>query len=66
MSTIKDIKKAIELLPKDELEQLICWIHHKDWEEWNVQLEKDSKAGKLDFLINEATEEETKGTLQQL
>jgi hypothetical protein len=26
----------------------------RDWEQWGKQIEADSEAGKLDFLINEA------------
>jgi hypothetical protein len=29
----------------------------RDWEEWDKQIEADSKAGKLDFLAKEAMDE---------
>ena len=37
-----------------------------DWENWDRQIEADSKSGKLDFLIAEAFEAKKKGTLKEL
>ncbi len=32
-----------------------------DWEKWDKQIEEDSKAGKLDFLIEQAREARKEG-----
>jgi hypothetical protein len=66
MSGIEEIKSAIETLSPSEFVRLRQWLFEKDWHEWDRQIEADSRAGKLDFLIDEATEEKSKGTLQDL
>ncbi len=66
MTTVNDIKAAIESLSHKEFTQLMHWIHEKDMEQWDAQLAQDSAKGKLDFLIREALEEEKKGTLREL
>jgi hypothetical protein len=66
MSGIDEIKTAIETLSPGEFARLRNWFLEKDWREWDRQIEADSIAGKLDFLIDEALEEKTKGTLQDL
>jgi hypothetical protein len=38
----------------------------KDWENWDRQIEEDSKAGKLDFLVTEALEAKKRGYLKDL
>ncbi len=43
-------------LSPDEFMQLGYWIREKEMKAWDIQLEKDTKAGKLDFLIDEALE----------
>jgi len=66
MTTVNDIKTAIQSLPHNEFIQLMHWIHEKDMDDWDAQLAQDSKDGNLDFLIREAIEEEKKGTLRKL
>lgn len=66
MSKVEEIKAAIETLPTTDYVQLRQWFHDKDWEAWDRQIESDSEAGKLDFLLAEALDEKNKGTLQEL
>jgi hypothetical protein len=66
MSSIEQIQAAIEALPQAEFARLRQWFQEKDWEEWDRQLEADSQAGKLDFLLAEALEEKRQGTLREL
>ena len=61
MTKVEEIKAAIEALPEDEYEQLRRWFTEKDWREWDRQIEADSAAGKLDFLIEEAFEAKKTG-----
>jgi hypothetical protein len=37
-----------------------------DWEKWDREIEADSAAGKLDFLIEEAKAAKASGTLREL
>lgn len=66
MSRIAKIQQEILALPQADYMQLRQWFSELDWEKWDRQIESDSDAGKLDFLISEALEEKEKGTLQDL
>lgn len=66
MASIEEIKSAIETLSPLEFARLRNWLLEKDWHEWDRQIEADSEAGKLDFLIDEAAEEKANGTLKDL
>jgi hypothetical protein len=66
MLTVEEIKTAIDSLPEKEYVRLRSWFSAKDWEKWDREIVKDSEAGKLDFLIQEALHEKNKGTLRDL
>lgn len=66
MSHITKIQKEILALPHADYMQLRQWFNELDWEKWDRQIEADSDAGKLDFLISEALEEKKNGTLKDL
>jgi hypothetical protein len=66
MMQIEEIQAEIELLPQDKFIQLRRWFAEKDWERWDEQLEQDSHAGKLDFLLEEAQSAKAKGQLREL
>ena len=66
MSKVKDIQSAIESLEEEEYSNLRKWFIDRDWEKWDSQIEADVKSGKLDFLIEEAMEEKSKGKLKDL
>ncbi len=54
--TVTEIQTAILDLPEAEYAELRKWFSEVDWERWDQQIEADSEAGKLDFLITEARE----------
>lgn len=66
MSKINAVRKAIEALSEQEYTQLRQWFSDRDWKKWNQEIEKDSKSGKLDFLIGEALNEKRQGKLKDL
>lgn len=66
MSTVNEIKAAIEALREEEYAQLRQWFSERDWEKWDKQLEADSESGRLDFLIQEALDEKARGSLKDL
>jgi len=66
MSKVKEIVSSIESLSKEEFEHLREWFYQKDWEEWDREIETDSEAGRLDFLVEEAFAEKAKGNLRDL
>jgi hypothetical protein len=41
-------------------------LSEKDWEKWDKEIEADSKAGRLDFLVREARKEKAKGNLKDV
>lgn len=66
MPKVDKLKAEIEKLPREEFTELVRWLSEKDWESWDKELEADSEAGKLDFLMREALDEKVKGTLKDL
>ena len=66
MSKIDELKAEIERLPGEEFTELFRWLSEKDWERWDKEIEADSQAGRLDFLVREAHQEKAKGTLKDL
>ena len=66
MSLLLKIQQEILVLPADEYKQLRQWFSELDWKKWDQEIEADSEAGKLDFLIAEAQDEKEKGTLKDL
>lgn len=54
MMTVREIEKAIRQLSSEELAQLKQRIADYEWEQWDKQLERDVKAGRLDALAQEA------------
>ena len=66
MGNIRKIQEAILALSETDYQQLKQWFNELDRDEWNQQIEADSNAGKLDFLMAEALEAKDKGTLKNL
>jgi DNA phosphorothioation-dependent restriction protein DptG len=66
MSKINAIREAIETLSEEEYAQLRQWFSERDWKKWDEEIEKDSKSGKLDFLIREAFDQKRNGKLKDL
>ena len=52
---VEQLQMEIEALPEKEFLRLRQWFAEKDWERWDGQLESDVAAGKLDFLLDEAS-----------
>ena len=65
-STIAEIQQAIISLSKSDYAQLRRWLSEYDWEEWDQQIEADSDDGKLDFLVDQATEAKRRDMLEAL
>ena len=66
MANIAKIQEDILALSKTDYQQLRQWFNELAWDEWDRQIEANSNAGKLDFLIGEAREAEENGTLKKL
>lgn len=66
MTTVLEIERAIERLPSDQFAKIRDWIVEKDWKKWDEQIESDSAAGKLDFLVEEARRDVESGDTRPL
>ena len=66
MKSIEEAIEFIESLPKEDFYKLRDWILERDWEQWDREIEEDSKSGKLDFLIKQALDEKKQGLLEDL
>ena len=66
MTNVQEIQAAIESLPAEDYVRLRQWFSQRDWDEWDKQIESDSEAGRLDFLVGEALDEKAQGRLRDL
>jgi hypothetical protein len=66
MAKLKELETAITTLPDDEYRQFRRWFLERDWEVWDKEIEEDSKAGKLDFLVQEALDAKKEQKLKEL
>ena len=65
-TNIAKIQEEILALSETDYRQLKQWFNDLEWETWDRQIEADSNAGKLDFLIDEALKAKENGTLKNL
>ena len=57
MSTVKEIESAIQRLPAQDFTKLSKWFDEYRDDAWDRQMKKDAKAGRLQFLIDQAEED---------
>jgi len=63
---VEEIKSAIEALPGAEFLEIRKWVAERDWQLWDREVLSDSKAGRLDFLLEEAFDERHQRQLKDL
>ena len=61
MERVEEIEAAITNLPPEHYRRLVDWFRAREQARWDEQIDKDSVAGKLDFLFNEAEREPAHG-----
>ena len=66
MSKLEDLEKGIESLPPEELTKFRAWFVEFDQRLWDGQIERDSRAGKLDSLAAQATAEYKAGKARKI
>lgn len=66
MTQIEAIQAEIASLSSEDFARLREWIAERDWQNWDRQIERDSAAGKLDFLREEVEEAKQQGELRDL
>jgi hypothetical protein len=65
MDRVEEIEAAIEGLPPEEYRRIVQWFRVREQERWDEQMDRDSSAGKLDYLFEEAESESAKGLLRE-
>ena len=66
MRKVEEIEDQIQKLSREELAELRDWFLKHDWGAWDVQIQADAKAGKLDELVSEAKAEHKSGKVKIL
>jgi hypothetical protein len=66
MTTVEDIEKAIAELPADQLDRLRDWFEQFEAARFDLKIERDAKAGKLERLADEAREDFRSGRAREL
>lgn len=57
MDRVEEIEAAIDSLPPEEFQRVARWISDREQALWDLQMDRDSSTGKLDFLFEEAESE---------
>jgi hypothetical protein len=65
MDRVEEIEAAIQGLPPQEHQRLVQWFRAREQARWDEQLDRDSSAGKLDFLFEEAEGESAEKLLRE-
>jgi predicted esterase len=66
MTKVEKLEKEVQGLSRSELEAFREWFREYDSEEWDRQIEKDVRAGKLDKFAEEALAEHNAGKSKEL
>jgi len=66
MIRLEEIEEAVASLEDGEYGRFRNWFLKRDWERWDREIEEDTKAGKLDFLLREAAEAKQRNRLRDL
>ena len=65
MSTVDEIEKAIEQLPRGDFFRLRDWVRHRFEDEWDREFVEDATSGRLDALAKEAIGEYGAGETEE-
>jgi len=61
LDRVEEIEAAIDGLPPEEYRRTVQWLKVREEQRWDEQMDRDSSAGKLDFIFEEAESESAKG-----
>ena len=65
MDRVEEIEAAISSLPPEDYRRLSQWFRELEQTRWDEQMDRDSAAGRLDFLFEEAETESKQGLFQE-
>ncbi len=66
MQTVEAITAAIAELPREQVDQIRAWLDERAAAEWDAQIERDERAGRLDALADRALAEHRAGRTRPL
>jgi hypothetical protein len=66
MTTVEEITAAIARLPADQVSRVRAWLADYAERQWDEQIERDERDGRLNALINRALEEHRAGRTRPL
>jgi hypothetical protein len=66
VNTIRDIERAIDALPTEELDQLLDWLDRRHAQRIDARLASDLDAGRMDEAIHRALDEDRNGEARPL
>jgi hypothetical protein len=61
MDNVEKIEQEVEALSPAELARFRTWFLEYDWAAWDVQVERDVQAGRLDDLAKKALRDHAAG-----
>ena len=64
MDRVEEIEAAINGLQPEEFRRIARWFRALEQRRWDEQEDRDSSAGRLDFLFEEAASESEQGLLR--
>jgi len=65
MDRVEEIEAAIDRLPPDDYMRVVAWLREHEQSRWDEQMDRDSSAGRLDFLFVEAESESSVAPLRE-
>ena len=66
MTTVEAITAAVAELPPEQVAQIRAWLEERAVAEWDAQIERDERAGRLDALADRALAEHRAGRTRPL
>jgi hypothetical protein len=66
MNRIEDLERKVQKLSREELAAFRDWFRKYDSDEWDSQIERDIRAGKLENLAKEAEAEYKAGSAKEI
>jgi len=61
MSTVEEIEKAIENLPREDFFRLRDWVAHRFEDQWDKEFEENASSGRLGAVASAALKEHKLG-----
>ena len=66
MSTVEEITAAIAALPPEQVARIRAWLDQRGEAEWDAQIERDEREGRLNALAERALAEHKAGRTRPL